>query len=371
LNISPSSSDLRGILKRALNDEFPSIDDLPTLFSSQGRDIFLLSHVADIIRERQVGSTITYVINRNINFTNICIKKCPFCAYSVPKDSEKGYLRISRDYFLQKIEETRPYQITEVCIQGGIHPEIGLETYIEILRNIREIDPTLHIHAFSPQEVTHAAKSSGEDIDSVLREFKRHGIGSLPGTAAEILDDKIRKLICPNKISTLEWVHIIKTAHKLGIPTTSTILFGHIEKDQHWIRHLSLLKEIQEETHGFTEFIPLPFISENTVFQRMYGDQIRKLTSLEYIKYYAIARMYLGDVFKNIQTSWVKLGFPLAQVTLTAGCNDFGGTLFEENITRMAGGKFGQITTPEKFQKRISSLNRPFSERGTLYNHIR
>jgi 7,8-didemethyl-8-hydroxy-5-deazariboflavin synthase CofH subunit len=362
------TSDLRNILKRTLNDEFPTADDLSLLFSAQGRDILLLGQVADIIRERQVGPTITYVVNRNINFTNVCSINCPFCAYSVPSQSQDGYLNISIEYLQKKIEETYPYRITEVCVQGGIHPDINLETYLEILRNLKMIDPTLHVHAFSPQEISHAALSSGEEIKDVLLEFKKNGIGSLPGTAAEILDDDIRKRICPNKISSTEWVYIIKTAHRLGIPTTSTILFGHIEKPQHWIHHLSLLRQIQEETHGFTEFIPLPFIAKETSLKEQYPSQIPKFSGLDYIKFYAVSRLFLGDIIKNIQTSWVKLGFPIAQLTLTAGCNDFGGTLFEENITRSAGGEYGQVSTPEEFQSRISQLKRPFSERGTLYN---
>ncbi len=368
INLHLAKRELRYILKRALNDEIPTIDDLSILFSVQGREILLLGQVADIIRERQVGSTITYVVNRNINFTNICTKRCLFCAYSVDNNSKDGFFNISADNLRKKIEETRPYHITEVCVQGGIHTALNLEKYLEILHNLKEIDPKLHIHAFSPQEVTHAAETAGEDIEDVLREFKKQGLGSLPGTAAEILDDEIRRIICPNKVSTSEWIRIIKIAHQLGIPTTATILFGHIEKPQDWITHLSILRQIQERTRGFTEFIPLPFISQNTSLKRNSNFQINELSSLDYIKFYAVARLFLGDIFKNIQTSWVKLGFPLAQVTLTIGCNDFGGTLFEENITRAAGGGYGQLVTPEKFQESIHQLQRPFCERGTLYN---
>lgn len=327
-----------------------------------------MGQVADIIRERQVGSIITYVVNRNINFTNICIKNCLFCAYSVDFNSKDGYFDISSDYFRRKIEENHPYRITEVCIQGGIHPELKFESYLEILDNLKEIDPNIHIHAFSPQEVAHAANTSKEDVEDILREFKKVGLGSLPGTAAEILDDNIRSIICPNKISSAEWVHIIELAHQLKIPTTATILFGHIEDYHHWISHLSLLKQIQEKTSGFTEFIPLPFIAGNTQLKKNFSFHLNKLTGLDYIKFYSVSRLFLGDVFKNIQTSWVKLGFPLAQITLTAGCNDFGGTLFEENITRSAGGSFGQGITPEEFQTSIRQIHRPFCERGTLYN---
>jgi FO synthase subunit 2 len=359
---------LRKILKRALNDEYPTIEDLEILFSAQGREILLIGLIADKLRERQVGNVITYVINRNINFTNICSKQCLFCAYSVESNSTLGYFDISIESFRKKIEETRPFRITEVCIQGGIHPKLNYEMYLEILDNLTKLNSNLHIHAFSPQEVFHAAETGEIDVETVLLEFKRHGLGSLPGTAAEILNDDIRKIICPNKIGTSKWIEIIELAHKLGIPTTSTILFGHIENPTHWITHLSILKQIQEKTGGFSEFIPLPFIAENTLLRKKASNSIANLTQLDYIKFYAVARLFLGGTIKNIQTSWVKLGFPLAELTLKAGCNDFGGTLFEENITRSAGGEFGQFTKPEKFQESISHLQRPYCERGTLYN---
>ncbi|MFX0122767.1 MAG: CofH family radical SAM protein, partial [Candidatus Hodarchaeota archaeon] len=305
-------TELQHILKRALDEQIPSIEELSILFSAQGREIHLLGQVADIIRERQIGSVITYVVNRNINFTNVCSNNCLFCAYSVPPDSKDGYFDISIETLRKKVEQTRPYHITEVCVQGGIHPKITFETYLEILKNLKEIDPTLHIHAFSPQEITHAASSLEEDIEDVLREFKRNGLDSIPGTAAEVLDDNIRKIICPKKISSAEWIHIIELCHQLRIPTTATILFGHIENSNHWIQHLSLLRKIQEKTKGFTEFIPLPFISENTQLKKTYFDYINELSRLDYLKFYAVSRLYLGDIFKNIQTSWVKLGFPLA-----------------------------------------------------------
>ena len=358
--------ELRNVLKQILNDEIPTVEELSILFSAQGREIYLLGRVADIIRERQVGSIITYVVNRNINFTNICSNNCLFCAYSVPLGSKEGYFDISIESIRKKIEQTYPYHITEVCVQGGIHPAVDFDSYLEILQNLKEIDPTLHIHAFSPQEITHAANSIKEDVEDVLLEFKKHGLGSIPGTAAEILDDNIRKVICPHKLSSAEWIHIIELSHQLGIPTTATILFGHIENSQHWVRHLSILRMIQEKTHGFTEFIPLPFIAENTQLKQNHS--FHELSSLDYIKFYAVSRLFLGDIFKNIQTSWVKLWFPMAQITLTAGCNDFGGTLFEENITRSAGGLFGQLATPEKIQRSIHQLQRTSCERGTLYN---
>ncbi|UCE14115.1 MAG: 7,8-didemethyl-8-hydroxy-5-deazariboflavin synthase subunit CofH [Candidatus Heimdallarchaeota archaeon] len=370
VDLHPARSELKGILKRILNDEVPTDDEISILFSAQGREILLLGQIADVIRERQVGSLITYVVNRNINFTNICTKRCRFCAYSVNPGQEEGYFNISTDFFRKKIEETYPYRITEVCVQGGIHPSLNFEKYLEILSNLKEIDPSLHIHAFSPQEVTHAAFTAEKDIEDVLREFKKQGLGSLPGTAAEILDDTIRKIICPNKVNTSDWIHIIELAHELGIRTTATILFGHIESPRHWVQHLSLLRRIQEKTRGFTEFIPLPFIAKNTPLKQDYHLNLRELSDLDYIKFYAVSRLFLGDIFKNVQTSWVKLGFPLAQITLTVGCNDFGGTLFEENLTRSAGGSFGQMVTPETFQEMIHQLQRSYCERGTLYNLI-
>ncbi len=315
-----------------------------------------------------MGDEITYVVNLNINFTNVCTKRCLFCAYSVPSNSTHGYLRYSSDYFKEMIAKTSPYQITEVCVQGGIHPSLNFEIYSEILTNLRKVAPHLHIHAFSPQEILNAAQSAKLDIDDVLHEFKKFGLNSMPGTAAEILDDKIRKKICPNKLSTSEWREIIEIAHQSSIPTTATILFGHIENWHHWITHLSLLKEIQENTNGFSEFIPLPFIAKKTNLKVQYQDELLSLHTLDYLKFYSVARLYLGALFHNIQTSWVKLGIPLCQATLHAGCNDFGGTLFAENITRSAGGKFGEYQTPEMLQSYIKQMNRPYRERKTLYD---
>lgn len=367
-DLSLLRSNLKIILKNSLNEQDPSEKDLKTLFSAKGREILIIGQVADKIRRQQVGETITYVINRNINFTNVCSKKCLFCAFSVDSDSKYAYLNLSREYFKQKIEEINSYPITEICVQGGIHPDLTFEAYIQILDHLRTLNPQLHIHAYSPQEVFNAAETSQLDIETVLKEFRSHGLGSLPGTAAEILDDDLRKHICPKKIPTSKWVEIIKLAHELDIPTTATILFGHIENSNHWITHLSKIKKIQIETGGFTEFIPLPFVAANTPLKRNTSKSIVNLTKLDFIKFYAVSRLFLGDTIRNIQTSWVKLGFPLAETTLTAGCNDFGGTLFEENITRSAGGVFGQFTTPEQFQKSISRLKRPYCERGTLYN---
>ncbi len=361
-------SELRLILKTALNDEFPNKTDLEVLYKSKGREIFVLAHVADIVRERQVGNDITYVVNLNINFTNICVKNCLFCAYSVPNKSTEGFLRYSSEYFEETIAKTFPYQITEVCVQGGIHPSLDFEIYNEIITNLRKVAPKIHIHAFSPQEIMNAATKSNLEVEEVLKELKKSGLDSIPGTAAEILNDDIRRIICPNKISTKEWTEIITIAHQTSIPTTATILFGHIENWEHWVEHLSILKQLQEQTKGFSEFIPLPFIAEKTKLKKQFEEQIQSLNSLDYLKFYSIARLYLGESFHNIQTSWVKLGIPLAQLTLNAGCNDFGGTLFLENITRSAGGLFGERQTPEMIQAHIQQLSRPFRERKTLYD---
>lgn len=350
-----------------MNGEYPSPDEAYKLFKVQGRDIYLLAYIADQIREIQVGSAISYVLNLNINFTNICTKKCLFCAYSVTPESSNGFFEISEEFIKEKMQLTLPHEITEVCVQGGIHPHSSFETYLHLLQNIRRIKPKIHIHAFSPQEIHHAAKTADLSIQEVLKEFKLAGLDSMPGTAAEILDDEIRKTICPNKINTAQWMHIIRTAHELAIPTTSTIMFGHIETPKHWVQHLVLLKELQEETNGFTEFIPLPFISKNTRLAQQYPSQLMHMTNLDYLKFYAVSRLFLGEVIPNLQTSWVKLGIPLAQMTLIAGCNDIGGTLFEENITRSAGGVYGQGITPSEIQNLITELGRPFKQRDTLY----
>ena len=208
------------------------------------------------------------------------------------------------------------------------------------------------------------------EVEDVLKEFRDNGLGSVPGTAAEILDDSVRKILCPNKVNTAEWIEIIELTHQLGIPSTATILFGHIENVNNWITHLTILRKIQEKTGGFTEFIPLPFIETETPLGKSSRYSIKQMSSLNYLLFYAVARLFLGDVIPNLQTSWVKLGLSFSQVLLTAGCNDFGGTLFEENITRCAGGNFGQRTTPEEFQKRISQLYRPYKQRDTLYHNL-
>lgn len=358
---------IKKILLRALNDELPCIEDLNVLFKAEGRDIFEIARIADIIRDYQVGNEITYVINRNINFTNVCINNCLFCAYSVNEGSKNAYLDLTYESLKKKIEETKPYSITEVCLQGGIHPKLDFTDYCDLLENIHRIDPYLHIHAFSPQEIKHAANTSQIDIEDILKEFRRKGLGSVPGTAAEILDDSIRKIVCPSKVSTTEWIHIIETAHSLGIPSTATILLGHIENTKDWITHLAIIRDIQEKTEGFTEFIPLPFIESETPLSKSSSYSSRRLNYLDYLLFYSVARLFLGDEIPHLQTSWVKLGLSFSQLLLTAGCNDFGGTLFEENITRCAGGTFGQSTTPEEFQRRIVQLNRPFKQRDTLY----
>jgi len=362
------TSSAKPIINRIMNGEYPSPSEAYELFKVQGREIYLLAYIADQIREIQVGSAISYVVNLNLNFTNICTKNCLFCAYSVPPQSPNGFFEISEDFIIEKIKLTHPYEITEVCIQGGIHPHSSFETYLQLLRRLRRIKPTIHIHAFSPQEIYHAAQTAELTIQEVLREFKQAGLDSIPGTAAEILDDEIRRLICPNKINTTQWLNVIKTAHELAIPTTSTIMFGHIETPKHWIGHLELLKKLQEDTCGFTELIPLPFISKNTLLAQKYPSKLLHMTHLDYLKFYAVSRLFLGEVIPNLQTSWVKLGFPLAQLTLNAGCNDIGGTLFEENITRSAGGVHGQVVTPSEIQSLISTMGRPFKQRDTLYN---
>ncbi len=364
------TSSIKPILNRIMNSEYPSPGEAYELFKVQGRDIYLLAYIADQVREIQVGPAISYVVNLNLNFTNVCTKNCLFCAYSVSPQSSNGFFEISEDFIAEKIKRSLPHEITEICIQGGIHPHSSFETYLQILRNLRRIKPKIHIHAFSPQEIHHAAQTADLTIQEVLKEFKKAGLDSMPGTAAEILDDEIRRLICPNKIKTAQWLDIIKTAHELTIPTTSTIMFGHIETPNHWIRHLELLKELQQETGGFTEFIPLPFVSKKTLLAQKYSSQLLCMTNLDYLKFYAISRLFLGEVIPNLQTSWVKLGFPLALMTLNAGCNDIGGTLFEENITRSAGGVYGQVVTPSEIQSLISTLGRPFKQRDTLYNYF-
>ena len=322
-------------------------------------DPFETFKIADELREKAVGDVVTFVVNRNINFTDICINRCKFCAFS----NRRRYI-LTLDDIKRKVREALDYGCTEVCIQGGLLPNAGLDFYISIIEAVREVSEDIHIHAFSPMEVYHMARNSGLSIKETLKELKRAGLDSMPGTAAEILDDEIRRQICPDKITTSQWIEIVTAAHKLGIPTTATMMFGHIESWEHRIKHLLIIKDIQRRTGGFTEFIPLPFMTKNNELGRI----VRGSSGFEDLLVIAISRIILYPEIKNIQASWVKLGVKLAQVALHVGANDLGGTLMEENISKAAGATSGEFLPKEEMIRIIEAAGRIPKQRDTLYN---
>ncbi|HEY9205389.1 MAG TPA: 5-amino-6-(D-ribitylamino)uracil--L-tyrosine 4-hydroxyphenyl transferase CofH [Candidatus Methanoperedens sp.] len=321
---------------------------------------FLFS-LADQLRKKAVGETVTYVINRNINFTNRCIGTCRFCAFRKPD----GYL-LSIPEILEKTRAAVNINATEVCIQGGLLPDWDVFKYCEILERIKEEFPHLHIHAFSPMEVFHAAQNSNMSVKDVLLTLKKSGLDSMPGTAAEILVDRVREKICPDKLTTHEWIEVVKTAHKSGIPTTATIMYGHIEKLKERIEHLTTIREIQRRTGGFTEFVPLPFMQYNNLL----GDGRVVSRGNDDLKFHALARVFLYPHVKNIQVSWVKLGKKAAQSALNCGANDLGGTLMEENISKSAGAQNGEYMAPQEFENLIREINRVPQQRDTLYKPV-
>ena len=319
-----------------------------------------LFQLADELRKEQKGDIVTYVSNRNINFTNVCVGNCKFCAFR--EEKERGYL-LSMDAVLSKVEEAVNNDATEICIQGGLHPDLTLPDYCRIVEEIKS-NFDVHIHAFSPMEIYHVARNSGMSEEEVLKELKKAGLGSVPGTAAEILDDSIREIICPKKIKTARWVEIIKTAHRLGIPSTSTILYGHIESLENRIDHIFKIREIQKETGGFTEFVPLKFMRKNNELGRMVN---REVSFLENANVHALSRVILHPYCVNVQASWVKLGVADVQKMLHFGVNDLGGTLMEESISRLSGSLAGEYMRPEDFERLIKDAGRTPKRRDTLY----
>ncbi len=320
----------------------------------------LLFHIADMLREETKGDVVTYVVNRNINFTNICVGNCMFCAFRA--DKARGYI-LGMDAVLEKVEEAVRNEATEICVQGGLHPDLVLDDYCRLVETIKS-HFNVHIHAFSPMEIYHVARNSGLSEEEVLKELKRAGLGSIPGTAAEILDDSIRAIICPRKLNTTKWEEIIRTAHRSGIPSTATIMYGHIESWEDRIRHIFRIRELQKETGGFTEFVLLKFMRKNNRLGRMVK---RAIGFEEDAIVHALARVILHPYCVNIQASWVKLGVEDAQRMLYFGVNDLGGTLMEENISRLSGSTAGEYLSPEEFERLIRDAGRTPRRRNTLY----
>lgn len=370
--LSGVSRDVGDILARALSGHDVGLADAVRLFSATGRDLLALTLTADTLRAEQAGDAVTYVVNRNVNFTNVCVKTCRFCAFARGIRSEQGYF-LPEEEVVRRALEARAYGATEVCIQAGLAPTMKSEDYVSLVRAIKRAAPELHIHALSPEEVKYAADIGKKSIRTLLTELKEAGIGSLPGTSAEILDDELRKRIAPTRISTADWMEVISTAHQVGIPTTSTMMFGHVETAEHRARHLLLLRSMQRETGGFTEFVPLSFVHEESpLFAKAEVKGVHPgPTGNDVLRLYAIARLVLGRDIKNLQASWVKEGLRTSQVLLSCGVNDLGGTLMNESISTSAGAQHGQLTRPSTLRGIIRDAGRLPVERSTLYGTVR
>jgi 7,8-didemethyl-8-hydroxy-5-deazariboflavin synthase CofH subunit len=355
------------ILQRALAGEELSVAEGEQLLQAEGPELRALVRVADEARRRAVGDVVTYVVNRNINFSNVCVGTCKFCAFRRSPGDPDAYA-LTPKQIAAKVREAVKFGATEVCIQGGLHPEFGLDDYLAILRAVRGVSQSIHIHAFSPAELSHIAEQDGLSIEEVVKTLREAGLNSVPGTAAEILVDRVRAIICPKKPSTKEWTDIIKTCHRLGLPTTATMLYGTVETPRERAEHLALIREIQRETGGFTEFVPLAFMPYNTP---LYHEGVVRSppNTVESLRVHAVARLMLAGCIDNIQTSWVKLGPRGAQIMLGAGANDLSGTLLEENITRAAGGK-RQAMLPEQLEKLALELGRVPCQRTTTYELV-
>ena len=345
-----------------------TLDESYALANCEGDDLLGLLVAANTLRAELAGNIVTYVVNRNMNFTNVCFVGCKFCAFSRGPRESDAYFH-SLDDMARKAVEAWELGATEVCIQGGLPRDLPQFYYRDILRAVKRAVPRMHIHAFSPMEIVYGVELTGMRLADYLSMLRDNGLGTLPGTAAEILDDEIRHILSANKLSTAQWIEVIRTAHRCGIRTTSTLMYGHAETPAHWVRQMRLLREIQSETGGFTEFVPLGFVHQNTLlFQQ--GLSRPGPTLAEHLKVHALARVLLAGSINNIQVSWVKLNRRLSQLCLHAGANDYGGTLIEENISREAGATAGQYTSPEDFQALILEAGRIPAERNTTYSRI-
>ena len=365
------TASLRSSLEKVLqtqNGADLSLDECYALANSAGDDLLGLLVAANVLRAELVGNIVTYVVNRNINFTNICFVGCKFCAFSRgPREADSYFHNL--DDMSRKAQEAWDLGATEVCIQGGLPRDLPKFYYRDILRAIKRAVPRMHIHAFSPMEIVYGVELTGMPLPDYLSMLQENGLGTLPGTAAEILDDEIRHILSANKLSTAQWIEVISTAHQCGIRSTSTMMYGHAETQDHWVRQLRLLRDIQAETGGFTEFVPLGFVHQNTLLFHQ-GLARSGPTLAEHLKVHALARLLLAGSINNIQVSWVKLNRQLSQLCLHAGANDYGGTLMEENISREAGATAGQYTSPECFQALIFEAGRIPAERNTTYSRI-
>ena len=370
--LTTASRDTSAILDRALSGQDLSVDDATTLFEADGADLLAMLAAADQLRAQTVGDVVSYVINRNINFTNVCVKQCGFCAFSRGHLAEEGYF-LPIEEIIRRATEARDLGASEVCIQAGLAPGMDGWHYVKLCRAVKEALPELHIHGFSPEEVLYGSTLTGVGIRDYLLALKDAGVGSLPGTSAEVFVDAVRQRISPGRISIDNWIEVIQTAHEVGIPTTSTIMYGHIETARHRAIHLSVLRDVQKRTGGITEFVPLSFVYEEApMSHRQALPELRQGASgAEVMKMYAVSRLMLNNWIPNLQVSWVKEGPKLSQIALLAGANDFGGTLINESISTAAGAGYGQLMKPSQFRGLIREMSRIPAERSTTYQKVR
>jgi len=357
------------VLDRTLEGRELSVDDAEILLQVEGGDLLALMRVADLARSDDKGDVVTFVVCRNMNFTNICYTGCTYCGFSRHRDDPDAY-----DYPMEVLIEKGRNAIargaTEFCIQGGIHPNKDHTHYYEIVTALKREFPSIHLHAFSPEEIDHGHRQSGMELKDYLTWLRDAGLGTIPGTAAEILDDEVRQIIEPNKLKTARWVEIVKAAHRVGLRSTATVMYGHVERPRHVAAHLGLIRDLQKETGGFTEFVPLGYIHERNRLYNHLGARPGANT-VEDVRVISVARLFLRPWIQNIQMSWVKMGTKMAQMALLAGANDFGGTLMEESISRESGADHGENLAPEEFRRLIRELGRVPAERSTTYQILR
>ncbi len=360
------------ILSDALSEKEISTKDGIELYKTTGLDFHLVGLVADELRRRRVGNVVSYVVNRNINFTNVCIKQCGFCAFSRDFREEEGYF-LPNEEIVRRAKEAYQLGATEVCIQAGLPPDMEGGLYESICRDIKKEIPDIHIHGFSPEEILYGASRSGVSVETFLRRIKDAGVDTLPGTSAEILNQKLRDKISPGRISVGDWERVIKGAHKIGISTTSTMMFGYLETIEDRVNHIAKLRDIQKETGGFTEFVPLNFVpSEAPMYKHQLHEGIRAGASgNDVLLTHAVARIMLNNFIDNIQMSWVKEGQKISQLLLMWGANDFGGTLINESISTSAGSDHGQLLRPKEIRRMVNEIGRIPAKRDTQYNIIK
>jgi FO synthase subunit 2 len=360
------------ILDRAVSEKEISEKDAIELFEADRIDFHLVGMVADILRKRRVGNTVTYVVNRNINFTNVCIKQCGFCAFSRDFREEEGYF-LPIDEIQRRAKEAYNLGATEVCVQAGLPPDMESGLYENICKGIKQVVPEIHIHGFSPEEILYGATRSNISPKEYLIRLKEAGVDTIPGTAAEILNQELRDKISPGRINVSEWIDIIKTAHKMGIKSTSTIMFGHLETNEQKANHIAKIRAIQKETGGFTEFVPLNFISsEAPMYKHQLHEGIKKgANGKDVLLMHAVSRIMLNNYIDNIQMSWVKEGQKFSQLLLNWGANDFGGTLINESISTAAGSEHGQLLKPKEIRHLVRDIGRVPAERNTTYDILK